>query len=104
LSAWRGEVAVGDIDRDALLALGFEAVGEKRKVDNGIAATAGAFLHREELVLENAFGIVKQTADESRFAVIDGTSGGEAKKVHELDQKERRLTTEGTENTELEKI
>jgi hypothetical protein len=39
------------------------------------------------LVFENAFGIVEQTADESGFAVIDGTSGGEAKKVHGLNQR-----------------
>ena len=30
----RGEVAVGDIDRDALLALGAQAVGEQREVDH----------------------------------------------------------------------
>jgi len=78
----RGEVAVGDINRDALLALGFQAVGEEREVDHGVAASAGAFLHGEELVLENAFGVVKEAADEGGFAVIDGACGGETKKVH----------------------
>jgi hypothetical protein len=33
-----GEVAVGDVDGDALLALGLQAVGEQRQVDRGHAA------------------------------------------------------------------
>ena len=78
----RGEVAVGDIDGNALLALGFQAVGEEREIDHGVTAAAGAFLHGEELVLEDAFGVVKEAADESGFAVIDGACGGETKKVH----------------------
>ena len=32
------EVAVGDVDRDALLALGLEAVGEEREVDLALGA------------------------------------------------------------------
>src|SRR5687767_9910179 len=32
-----GEVAVGDVDRDALLALGAQAVGEQGEVGHGVA-------------------------------------------------------------------
>ena len=78
----RGEVAVGDVDGDALLALGLEAVGEQGEVDILVAAAAGGFLHGFELVLEDGFGIVEQAADEGGFAVIDGAGGGEAEKVH----------------------
>ena len=35
LAPRRGEVAVGDVDGDALLALGAQAVGQQRQVDRG---------------------------------------------------------------------
>ena len=73
-----GEVAVGDIDRDSLFALGLEAIGEEGEVHILITAAARGFLHGFELVFEDGFGIVKKAADESGFAVIDGASGGEA--------------------------
>ena len=38
LAAGRREVPVGDIDRDVLLALGAQAVGEQREVDAVLAA------------------------------------------------------------------
>jgi hypothetical protein len=38
LAPRRGEVAVGDVDGDALLALGAEPVGEQREVDIAVAA------------------------------------------------------------------
>ena len=82
LALGRGEVAVGDVDGDALLALGLEAVGEQGEVDVFVAAAARGFLHGFELVLEDGFGIVEQAADEGGFAVIDGAGGGEAEEVH----------------------
>ena len=80
--AWRGEVAVGHIDGDTLLALGAQAVCEERQIYDGIPTASGAFLDGHELVLENALGIIKQASDESGFAVINRTGGGEAKKIH----------------------
>jgi hypothetical protein len=77
-----GEVAVGHIDRDTLLALSAQSVCEERQVYDGISTAAGAFLDGNELVLENALGIIKQSSDESGFAVINRTGGGEAKKIH----------------------
>ena len=44
LAPRRGEVAVGDVDGDALLALGAQAVGEQREV--GVLVAAGARLVR----------------------------------------------------------
>ena len=73
LALGRGEVAVGDVDGDALLALGLEAVGEEGEVDVLVAAAAGGFLHGLELVLEDGFGIIEQAADEGGFAVVDAT-------------------------------
>ena len=82
-AAGRGEVAVGHVDGDALFALGAEPVGEQREVDHRIAAAAGTFLHRAQLVLENALRVVKQAADKRRLAVIDRTSSGKTEKVHQ---------------------
>jgi hypothetical protein len=42
LAPRRREVAVGDVDGDALLALGFEAVGEQREVELGRRARPSA--------------------------------------------------------------
>ena len=67
----RGEVAVGDVDRDALLAFGFEAVGEECKIDVFVAFFAGGFLDGFQLIFEDRFGIIKKASDESRFAVVD---------------------------------
>ena len=39
-----GEVAIGDIDGDALLALGAQAVGQERQVDLCVAAAGGSLL------------------------------------------------------------
>ena len=50
-----GEVAIGDVDGDALLALGLEPVDQEREVDvvaDG-AVLAGIALERRELVVED---------------------------------------------------
>jgi hypothetical protein len=39
----RGEIAIGDVDGDALLALGAQAVGEQREIDGPAAAVGEAF-------------------------------------------------------------
>ena len=70
--ALRGrEVAVGDVNRDPLFALGPQAVGEQGQVDVLVAALLGAALDRFQLVLEDGLGVVHQPADEGRLAVID---------------------------------
>jgi hypothetical protein len=65
------EVAVGDVDRDALLALGAQAVGEQRQVGVAVAAALGRLLDVLELVLEDRLGVVEQSADQGRLAVVD---------------------------------
>jgi hypothetical protein len=74
--ALRGrEVAIGDVDRDALLALGLEAVGEKREVDRLVAA--GARFERVELVGEDRAAVEQQPADQRALAVVDRAGGQE---------------------------
>ena len=63
-----GEVAVGDVDRDALLALGAQAVGQAREVELAVAPAQVV-----ELVGEDRLGVVEQAPDERRLAVVDAS-------------------------------
>ncbi len=63
-AAWRGEVAVGHVDRDALLALRAQAVGQQGQVDCGRTAPPAGALDGRQLVLEDALRVVEQPADE----------------------------------------
>ena len=74
----RREGAVGDVDRDALLALGSQAVGQQREVQ----PVDRALLDVRELVGQHGLGVVQQPADQRRLAVVDAARGGEAKQVH----------------------
>ena len=74
----RGEGAVGDVDRDALLALGAQAVGEQREVE----PVDRALLDVRELVGQDGLGVVEQAADQGRLAVVDAAGGGEPQQVH----------------------
>jgi hypothetical protein len=67
------EVAVGHVDRDALLALGLQTVDQQREVGRiaGGAVLARIPLDGGELVLEDLLGIEQQAADQGRFAVVD---------------------------------
>ena len=78
------EVAISDVDGDALLALGLQAVGEEREVDLGVGRAPA--LHRRatdgaELVFVDALGVVEQPADERRLAVVHRADGDEAQHV-----------------------
>ena len=74
----RGKIAVGDVDGDALLALGAQAVGEQRKIDRAAGAIDLALLHGGELIFEDGLAVVEQAADQRGFAVVDAAGGGEA--------------------------
>jgi hypothetical protein len=77
-----GEVSVGDIDRDALLAFGPQAVGQQRQVGVLLAALAAGPLDRGQLVLEDRLGVVEQPADEGALAVVHRACRGEAEDIH----------------------
>jgi hypothetical protein len=59
LAAGRREVAIGDVDRDSLLALGAQAVGEQREIDRSGRAVDLALLHGGELVFEDGLAVVQ---------------------------------------------
>ena len=77
-----GEVAVGDVDGDPLLALGAQAVGEQREVDRAVAVAPAAGLgHVLELVGEHGLGVVEQAADQRRLAVVDRSRRGQPEQI-----------------------
>ena len=63
------EVAVGDVDGDALFALGLQAVGEQRQVDRFHAALFRGFRWRQR-VGEDGLGVEQQAADQRALAVV----------------------------------
>ena len=77
LALGRGEVAVGDVDRDALLAFGAQAVGHQRQVGVVVTAFLGGALDRGQLVFHDGLGVEEQPTDEGGLAVVDGTGGGD---------------------------
>ena len=73
------EVAVRDVDGDALFALGLQAVGQQREIDMPVrGAIDAALLHRGKLVFVHALGVVQQAADQRRLAVVHAAGRGEA--------------------------
>jgi hypothetical protein len=77
------EVAVGNIDRDALLALGAQAVGEQGEVDVLVAAVTRRSLDSLELVFKDRLRVVEQPSDERRLAVVDAARCGEPQQLHQ---------------------
>src|SRR5260370_10216571 len=75
------EVPVSDIDGDALLELGPQAIREQRKIDRPGGTVDAALLHRGELIFVDGFGIVQESPDKRRLAVVDAPRGGEAQKL-----------------------
>ena len=78
-----GEETVGDIDGDALLALGGQAVEQQRVVE--FAATradlARVALQGRQLVLEQHLRFVQQPADQRALAIVDAAAGDEAQQT-----------------------
>jgi hypothetical protein len=83
-TARRHEAAVRDVDRDALLALGAQAVGEQREVDVVVAAAARGLLDVLHLVDEDLLRVVEQPADQRRLAVVDGAARDETEEIRLL--------------------
>jgi hypothetical protein len=79
----RREVAIGHVDRDALLALRLEAVHQERQIDlaAGRALALAVAAHRGELILVDQLGVVEEAADERALAVVDVAGGQEAEQL-----------------------
>ena len=75
LRVYCSEVAVGNVNGNALFAFGFEAVGQGGEV--GVAVGFGGF-DLAELVAKQCLAVVEEAANEGGFAVIDAAGGDEA--------------------------
>ena len=80
LALFGREKAIGDVDRDSLLALGGKPVDEQREIDLTALRTdaLAVGLERGELILEDHLAVVEQPPDQRRFAVVDAAAGDEA--------------------------
>lgn len=81
----RSEEAVGHIDRDALLAFGLQPIHQQRKVQ-ALALGAkflGVRLERFQLILEDQLGLVEQTANQRRLAIVHAAASNEAQSIHQ---------------------
>ena len=67
------KLAIGDIDGDALLALGLESAAQQREIDvaGGGAVPARVTGERCRLVVGNLTGFEQQSAQQRRLAVVD---------------------------------
>ena len=75
------EVAIRDVDRDALLALGPQAVGQEGEVGVGVAAAPARLLDRRKLVLHDLLALEQQAADQGRLAVVNRAGRREAQQL-----------------------
>ena len=71
LARFGGEVAVGHVDGDALLALGGQAIGQQGQV--GLAAA----LHAGQVVLQHGLAVHQQAANQRALAVVHAAAGDE---------------------------
>ena len=89
-----GEVAVRDVDGDALLALGQQPVGEQSRSRSPPPAgyrLAESLAQGGELVVVDHVGVVEQAADERALAVVHGAARHEAQELLPLVQREVRV-------------
>jgi hypothetical protein len=77
------EEAVGDVDGDALLALGGQAVHQQREVDVAAlrAPALAVRLDGGELVVEQHLRLEQQAADQRALAVVHAAAGDEAQQA-----------------------
>ena len=98
------EIAVGDVDRDALLALGGEPVDQQREIDRlalrPVPLAVG--FQRGELVVEDLLAVVQQPPDQRRLAVVDAAAGDEAQQLLALPA--RRQPTSFTSDRSVQKV
>ena len=80
-SARRREVAVGDVDRDSLFALGPQAVREQREVDRSGASVPRRRRHRVNLILVHTARVVQQASDQRALPVVHAAGRADAEEI-----------------------
>ena len=94
---WRREVAVGDVDRDALFALRGKTVEKEGEVELASLRSDALRIGRQrvELVLEERAALIEQPADQRALPVVDAAARQEAQEVAILALLEQRLDVDG---------
>ena len=82
LAPGRREVAVGDVDGDALFPLGAQAVGQQGQVGVVLAPVPAGPLDRLQLIGEDRLGVVEQPPDQRPLAVVDRAGRREPQDIH----------------------
>src|SRR5207342_3311898 len=78
LARGRGEVAISNVYRDALLSLGQQPVGQQGQIDGRKAAPARGRLQGCDLIRQQPLAVVEEAADQGALAVVDAACGDEA--------------------------
>lgn len=78
-----GEIAVGHVDGDALLALRLQAVHQQRQVQllAGGAELLAVGLQRLQLIFIDLLGVVQQAADKGALAIVHAAAGEKAQQA-----------------------
>ena len=79
----RAEIAIGDVNGDALFALRLKPVDQQRGIDIAThgAVRLGIPRQRRDIIIKNQRRIEKKPPDQRRFAVIDRAAGQHAKLI-----------------------
>src|SRR5205807_1514316 len=81
LSPRRAEIPVSDVNRDALLTLGTQAIREQRKIDRLTRSIHGTLFHRRELVLVDRLAVMQKPSDQRGLAVIHAARRRESQQL-----------------------
>ena len=79
----RREITIGDIDGDALFALGLQPVDQQREIDSSplVPCLRESRYQAASWSSKISLLIMEQTPDQRRFAVVDRTAGQESQQV-----------------------
>ena len=80
IAVWAGEIAIGNVDRNALLTFRRQAVHQQGEIGGAAPSpdAAGIRLEGGELVVGHLPEIVEQTTNQRRLAVVNAAAGDEA--------------------------
>ncbi len=70
-----GEIAIGDVDGDPLFALGLQAVGQQRQVDDIQPTPFRSSFHRMQGIDEDRLAVKQQATNQGALAVVDAAAG-----------------------------